>query len=592
MLDAGGILAEPFRSIREDTPMPDSPLGQQPSLEPNSEKKSELSRRGFLQTAAAGLAGLAGAAALPQPAAAEVPALEIETGGPLLDPPAVNFIQDRQYRARQMRLDCAELHYNEAFPEQHHNGDEARYPANHVGSYSKGLPKMPDGTCDPAAYEVFRAAVVSGSYQEMEGIITGPGSTLRQKSPLGALSYRLEGCDSAQIAAPPAPEFSSAWEAADAVELYWRAITRDVAYTKFSTDPLIALAVEDMNRLSDYRGPRENGVITPNVIFRGYQAGAQRGPFLSQFLLLPYYFGNARIHQVFETPVADEDFLTSWEEWMAIQNGQPPTRRLTFDPVHRYIRNGRDLGEWLHRDFSYQGPLVAAMILMGYGETAWDPGNPTVHSTKQCGFTTLGGPDVLDLVAKASKPGLGATWYQKWQVHRRLRPEEYAGRVHAHKTGLANFPIHSDMLNSNALMLVWNKYLSWLLPQAFPEGCPPHPAYPGGHSTFAAAGCTMLKAFFKEDFIIPNPVVPNDDGTALVPWQGEALTVGGELDKLASNIAHGRDGAGVHWRTDCQEGMKIGEKISIEILRDLMTCYAEPVRFSLTKFDGTRIELG
>lgn len=572
--------------------MPDSPLGPQPSLEPNSEKKSELSRRGFLQTAAAGLAGLAGAAALPAPAKAEEATFEIATGGPYEEPPAINFIQDRQYRSRQMRLDCAELHYNGAWPAQVDNGDEARYPVNRAGSYSKGLPKLPDGTCDPAAYDVFRAAVLSGSFQAMEGITTGTGGTLRQKSPLGALHYRLEGCDSAQLVAPPAPELSSAWEAAEGVELYWRAITRDVPYTRFATDPLIALAVEDMNQLSDYRGPRENGAVTPNVIFRGFQTASHRGPFLSQFMLLPYWFGNGRVHQRFETAVADEDFLTSWDEWLAIQNGVPPARHLTFDPVHRYIRNGRDLGEWLHRDFSYQGPLAAALVLMGYGEAAWDPGNPMVHSTKQCGFTTLGGPDMLDMVAKASKPGMGATWYQKWQVHRRLRPEEYAGRIHAHKTGLANFPIHSDMLMSNSLMLVWNKYLSWLLPQAFPEGCPPHPAYPGGHSTFGAAGCTMLKAFFKEDFIIPNPVVPNEDGTALVPWQGDPLTIGGELDKLASNIAHGRDGAGVHWRSDCEEGMKIGEQMSIEILRDLLTCYAEPVRFSLTKFDGTKIELG
>lgn len=567
----------------EDFAMAQTPEAQQPSLDEASAKRKALSRRGFLQTAAAGLAGLAGAA---QARAAGLE-LDYETGGPLEGPPEMGFIADRRQRSFDLRMSCATRHYDAPFPQLHGNGDEELYGGQH--SYSKGLPKLADGTPDLAAYATFRDAVVSGSYAAMENITTaGP---LRQKSPLGALTFRLDGADSAQFSVESPPTFSSAWEAADAVELYWRAITRDVPHTEFATHPLIAEAVADLNAMSDYRGPRENGVVTPQTIFRGFQPGAQKGPFLSQFLLLPYYFGNARIHQVFETPVAGEDFMTSWAEWMAIQNGAAPTRHLTFDTTHRYLRNGRDMGEWLHRDFSYQGPMVACLILLGWGESTWDPGNPTTHSVKQCGFTTLGGPDVLDLVARASRPGLNATWFQKWQVHRRLRPEEFGGRLHATKTGLANFPIHPDALGAAALHHVWNRHQSYLLPQAFPEGSPPHPAFPGGHSTFASAGVTMLKTFFKEDYVIPNPVVPNEDGTALVPWEGEPLTVGDELDKLAANIAHGRDGAGVHWRSDCEQGMKVGEKVAVELLQDLIECYAEPVNFSLRQYDGTQIQI-
>lgn len=565
------------------------PAEQPDSMKPNQEpgaEKNGWSRRGFLQTAAAGLVGLAGAAAAPAPAEAET--LESATGGPLQMPPEHGFITDRRERAHRLRIDCADRAYDLPFPEQHGNGDEDLYPANRAGSYSKALPKLADGTCDPSAYEIFRDAVVSGSFQLMEQITTGPN---RQKNPFGALAFRLEGADAAQLTVEPPPPLASAWEAAEAVELYWRALTRDIDYTDFPTHPLIAQACADLNRMSDYRGPRENGVVTPKVIFRGFQAGALKGPFLSQFLLKPYYFGNQPVHQRFETAVAGEDFLTSWDEWLAIQNGALPTRRLTFDPVLRYIRNGRDLGEWLHRDFSYQGPLVAALMLLGWGEQTWDTGNPTVGSTKQCGFTTLGGPDVLDMVARPSKSALNAVWYQKWQVHRRLRPEEYGGRIHAKGMRFGDFPIHADALSAQALTLVWDKNLSWLLPQAFPEGSPTHPAFPGGHSTFASSGCTALKAFFREDFVIPDPVVPNADGTALVPWEGEPLTVGDELDKLASNIAHGRDGAGVHWRSDCEQGMKLGEKVTIEMLKDAMGCYAEPVRFSLRKYDGSVIQL-
>ena len=42
----------------------------------------------------------------------------------------------------------------------------------------------------------------------------------------------------------------------------------------------------------------------------------------------------------------------------------------------------------------------------------------------------------------------------------------------------------------------------------------------------------------------PNPVIPNASGESLEPYTGEALTVGGELNKLAANIALSRDAAG------------------------------------------------
>jgi hypothetical protein len=66
--------------------------------------------------------------------------------------------------------------------------------------------------------------------------------------------------------------------------------------------------------------------------------------------------------------------------------------------------------------------------------------------------------------------------------------------------------------------------------------------------------------------------------------------VGAELDKLAYNIALGRDTAGVHWRSDSVEGMKLGEAVAISLLTDMRDCFNESFQgFSLTKFDGTRV---
>jgi hypothetical protein len=68
------------------------------------------------------------------------------------------------------------------------------------------------------------------------------------------------------------------------------------------------------------------------------------------------------------------------------------------------------------------------------------------------------------------------------------------------------------------------------------------PSYQSGHSTVAGACVTILKAWFNETYVLPDPVVPNVDGTALVPYAGSdrgRITVGGELNKLTANIGAG-----------------------------------------------------
>ena len=80
---------------------------------------------------------------------------------------------------------------------------------------------------------------------------------------------------------------------------------------------------------------------------------------------------------------------------------------------------------------------------------------------------------------------------------------------------------------------------------------------------------------------------------ALTPYSGSSLTVGGELNKLASNIAIGRNGAGVHWRSDAWESLKLGEAMAISILQDFRGCYNERFTgFRLTKFDGSKVIVG
>jgi hypothetical protein len=62
--------------------------------------------------------------------------------------------------------------------------------------------------------------------------------------------------------------------------------------------------------------------------------------------------------------------------------------------------------------------------------------------TTQTGFGTLGEPDFKVLVSAVATLALKAVWYQKWFVHRRLRPEAFAGRVHFHKTKQREYQFH------------------------------------------------------------------------------------------------------------------------------------------------------
>jgi len=119
-----------------------------------------------------------------------------------------------------------------------------------------------------------------------------------------------------------------------------------------------------------------------------------------------------------------------------------------------------------------------------------------------------------------ARTALNAVWYQKWFVHRRLRPEVFGGRIHNRVTDAARYPIHSDILNSPVLPLLSRKNGTFLLPMAFPEGSPTHPSYGAGHATVA---------FFDESYVIPGPVEASGDGLSLRPYSGLSLTVGGEL---------------------------------------------------------------
>jgi membrane-associated phospholipid phosphatase len=506
----------------------------------------------------------------------------------------------RRDEAYKIRHDAAVFEKDQPLAPHPDNGDDALFE-NKIGSYSKGLPHNELGEVDPNAYRQLLAALSSADPAEFEAIPMIGG--LKLADPQAAYCFEMEGADSHRLGMLPPPAFSSAWAAGEMVELYWRALMRDVPFIKYGTDPLAVQAAADLSAMSDFRGPKADKAVTLETLFRGNTPGDLTGPYISQFLLRDIPYGAMTIVQRYRTTLAGDDHLTDYGVWLKIQNGMPPATANKIDPTPRYLRNGRDLGEFVHRDFTYQAFLNACLILLGFGRAALDSTSPYLASAIQDGFVTFGAPHILDLVARVTNAALRAAWCQKWLVHRRLRPEMFAGRVHNRVAGMADYripsavlnyyPIHPDVFNSKAADKVFSKTGAYLLPQAYPEGSPLHPSYPSGHAAIAGACVTVLKAFFKESFLIPNPVQANSDGLTLLPVPGPRFTIGGELNKLAANIGLGRDYAGIHWRSDTTESLKLGEAVAMSILQNVKTTTNRDFAgFSLTKFDGTTVTVG
>jgi hypothetical protein len=189
---------------------------------------------------------------------------------------------------------------------------------------------------------------------------------------------------------------------------------------------------------------------------------------------------------------------------------------------------------------------------------------------------------------------LDVVWYQKWLVHLRHRPESGGGLVHLIETGQGHTidaTLNTNVLNSKAVQNTFSRYGTYLLPQAFPEGSPTHPAYPTGHGTVGGACITLLKFFFDGNYVVPNPLMPTSDGLSLVPYAGSdtrQITVNGELNKLARNVTFGHGiHAGIHWRSDSEQSLLLGEALAISVLQDKARCYNEKFTIHITKLDGT-----
>jgi hypothetical protein len=515
-------------------------------------------------------------------------ALDRRPFGPHLDP--------RQLAALQVRENAAVVQSRQPVASHTSNGDETSLPA-YVANFTKGLPHTQLGEVEPGAYETLLHALSTGKQADFESVDRGSG--MKFVDPQAAFAFQMEGMDSHCLGTPAAPALSSPDAAGEMVELYWQALARDVPFADYATSSMTMAAVQDLNHLSAFHGPTSGGKVTIDTLFRGNVTGGLTGPYISQFLWKPIPINSTIVDQRYRAGAAGIDYLTSYPEWLVLQMGVPPYREWMADPTLRYINTGRALAEWVHYDFLYQAFHNAALILLNQGPDTVLNVNPYLSKTNpyktakvETGFATFGAPHICCLLGRACEDALKAAWFQKWLVHRRLRPEEFGGRVYQTKAGTAQYPVHADLLNSAALNNTLVANGTYLLPQAFAEGCPLHPSYPAGHATVAGACAAMLKAFFDETELVTDCVSASADGLSLAPFEDIALTVGGEVNKLAFNIAMGRDFAGIHYRSDAEVGFRLGEDVAIAILQDLVETFTEDFSgFQFSRIDGTPVQI-
>ena len=414
--------------------------------------------------------------------------------------------------------------------------------------------------------------------------------------------------------------------------------------------------------------------------FRGSGPAAKAGPYVSQFMLLgnnmspagghvtdsSIAYGRQVIDQKIEPFATHRDFMVHWNAYVDVQNGGNfgGDTDAAVEQTRRFISTPRDLASYVRYDALYQAYLNACLYMLGQGEFGVQqpvinpysgkpgPGFPDGPGPDDAGappsrqaFAAFGGPHILSLVTEVATRCLKAVRRQKFNYHRRARPERIGalltlkgteGAGGSNDVSSALGPNTSNLLATMLgadnlgpmLSLVdahnssrvandhadrhldfsaqadpdWFDHASnYLLPMAFAEGSPMHPSYGAGHATVAGGCITMLKAFFHttdangHSLPWPAALTPRQataDGSALEPAPTtEGMTISGELNKLAANISIARNMAGVHYYTDYYESLRMGERIATGILIEQMKQYDEPVEFSFESFDGDHVHL-
>lgn len=629
---------------------------------------------------------------------------------------------NRKQSVFDLRVYAAKLAKDRVHPTHVANGDEQRYQdAKYFMSFTKGLPHNPKTGLleDPKDFVAFRKAIdegyvaaftsdvrhggkykvelVDGRYQ----VIHDPAANadFRQwEAPTAGYVTDLEGPDALAVTMPPAPALKNDNQEINAelvfemAEVYELALLRDQPLNAFegTGNASVNASVKRLNQLDYIKGrlfgrPRKlNGQyeLDAQNVFRGSSNKVEKGPYLSQLLLLGNtniaghgqiasgHIGYGVLSVDQRVPVAEpgRNYMIDMDTYVSVQRGlAQPLEQYVTNPatpnnsiVTRFISTPRDLATYVHYDALYEAYLNACFVLLRMG-TPFDPAFDSlsgggasagdIATRLHCtGFALYGGPHILTLLTEVATRCLKAVRYQKYNNHIRLRPEALAGRIELIRRIVENGGTGTDYDVPQTLLEDINSFLeplqdngtldaivelnersdigesSYFLPMAFPEGSPMHPSYGAGHAAVAGGCITILKAFFDTNAVLARSVDGKvifkrlEDGDKPIEFRSprislpstvdsvldeasrvaildentpnEFLTLEGELNKLAANIAIGRNMAGVHFFSDYHDSLKMGEEIALGILEEQSVTYTKDAfEMTVRKFDGEMLEI-
>ncbi|MEM9048676.1 MAG: bromoperoxidase [Pseudomonadota bacterium] len=511
------------------------------------------------------------------------------------------------------------------------------------------------------------------------------------ESPRAGHYYDLQGPDADAVGMAPAPgltdvftdknggDLPAAELTAEMAEVYAMALLRDHSFAEIATEagntPAVlaalnavpvfqygyggAASLQSLRRLAGrFQDPADfdnldnqpvGGQFTGRTVFFGSGPGAKTGGYISQFLLTGNSFmrtggaiddafigyGSQVVSQKSRVFPDSRDFMTVWSEWHDVQSGADRRGDTDANFVKpggaydlRFMHTPRHMATYVRFDALYQAYLNACLLLLGSG-SPFQPGFPDANGGVRTPFASWGGPHVLSLVTEVATRCLKLARRQKFNFHRRARPERIGGLLTAEAGGrLSGKPVSARIAASmiaqlGALAGLVDTHArkngaqfggtdpGWmsgarnlLLPMAFAEGSPMHPAYAAGHATLAGGCVTMLKAFFQTLYeggkplpfsrSMLQPVKSIDDGRRLAklnPDEAAGLTIEGELNKLAANISIARNMAGVHYYSDYYDSLRMGERVAVGMLYEQMFQYDEGVEMTFRSYDGDLVKL-
>jgi len=454
-------------------------------------------------------------------------------------------------------------------------------------------------------------ALNEGTIAKLDDIPQATGATRKLEGVYCGYSFNLVGTDPSVM--EPSNFYHVDTEAGsfEMAEVYSKALMRDVAFSDYATNATASTIITGLNTYTNTTSaPLDSGSITAQTLFRGAGTDETIGPYISQFLYLPFDYGNISIDQKY---ASESDYTDSVikQNWLNIQDGKVDGS--ITKTAAKYVYNGRVLGAKVHNDPLYQFYYNAALVAFQNGIA------PSAYThARTTAWVSSANPNILASLAHVCQGALRCSWVSKYHLSMKIRPEVYAQRlvladdVTFDSSQVPGLDDMNSLMDANIKNLVKaaNNAASGVneayLMLQFPEGSPTHPSWTAGHAVVSGAAVTVLKAMLDCHEVDgqtrkswPVQAQHSVDGDNLINYTGADagdMTIVGELNKLASNAALGRDFAGVHYRCDGDCGIDLGEKYAITYLVDIAKEYHEShiglfTGWLLEKFDGTRIRI-